>query len=47
VPVKTRRFAQPEPVLPWRGVLDCAGLTAPVAPQLPSLLAKVMGDYRA
>jgi para-nitrobenzyl esterase len=46
-PVGALRFAPPEPVSPWRSVLDCTGPDAPVAPQLPSRLAKVMGDYPA
>jgi para-nitrobenzyl esterase len=46
-PVGPRRFAPPEPVAPWQGTLDCSAATSPVPPQLPSRLAKVMGDYPA
>lgn len=43
-PVGSRRFAMPEPVDSWEGVLD-AGEASVAAPQLASRLAGVMGDY--
>lgn len=46
-PTGPRRFARPEPVVPWDGALDCSHARSPVPPQLPSRLAKVMGDYPA
>lgn len=45
-PVGQRRFRLPEPVRPWDKPLDCTRESA-VPPQLPSRLAKVMGDYPA
>ena len=46
-PTGVRRFAVPEPIAPWQGTLDCSTGHSPVPPQLPSRLAKVMGDYPA
>lgn len=45
-PVGHRRLRLPEPVHPWKEPLDCTR-QGPVPPQLPSRLAKVMGDYPA
>lgn len=43
-PLGPRRFALPEPIDAWTGVLDCS--QEPVAaPQFVSRLAGVMGDY--
>ncbi|MFO1301246.1 MAG: carboxylesterase family protein [Burkholderiaceae bacterium] len=39
-----RRFKPPQPIVPWSGVVD-ARLPGPVAPQLPSRLRSVMGDF--
>lgn len=43
-PIKGRRFRLPEPLPAWSTPRDCTGEGA-VPPQLPSRLAKVMGDY--
>lgn len=43
-PTKGRRFRLPEPLPAWTTPRDCTGEGA-VPPQLPSRLAKVMGDY--
>lgn len=39
-----RRFKPPQPVAPWSGVVD-ARLPGPIAPQVPSRLRLVMGDF--
>lgn len=46
-PTGDRRFAPPQPVAPWDGELDCSAAASPIPPQLPSRLAKVMGDFPA
>lgn len=43
-PIGTRRFRPPEPVAAWREVRD-ATQAGPIPPQLPSRLARIMGDY--
>lgn len=43
-PTGARRFQPPAPVRPWSGAVDCTGV-APIAPQLPSRLVGVMGDF--
>jgi len=40
----TERFAPPTPLAPWTGVLD-ATTDGPIAPQVPSRLAHLMGDH--
>lgn len=45
-PVGQRRFRLPEPPAPRAEPLDCRGAGS-IPPQLPSRLAKVMGDYPA
>lgn len=45
-PVGPLRFAAPEPVRPWRGVLDATG-PAIVAPQGRSRLVDAVGDFAA
>ncbi|BCH30488.1 carboxylic ester hydrolase [Mesorhizobium sp. L-8-10] len=45
-PVRRLRLRLPEPVRPWKEPLDCTR-EGPVPPQLPSRLAKIMGDYPA
>ncbi|WP_269245310.1 carboxylesterase/lipase family protein [Rhizobium sp. AG207R] len=45
-PIGPRRFRLPEPIHPWNEPLDCTRQSS-IAPQLPSRLAKVMGDYPA
>ncbi|MGO4835757.1 carboxylesterase family protein, partial [Rhizobiaceae sp. 2RAB30] len=45
-PVGARRLRLPDRVQPWGEPLDCT-VRGPVPPQLPSRLAKVMGDYPA
>lgn len=39
-----RRFKPPQPIAPWSGVVD-ARLPGPIAPQVPSRLRLVMGDF--
>lgn len=43
-PIGHRRFRLPEPLAAWNEPLDCTGKGV-VPPQLPSRLAKIMGDY--
>src|ERR1700722_4574582 len=38
------RFKPPQPPIAWKGMRD-ASRDAPIAPQLPSRLANVMGDF--
>ncbi len=45
-PIGARRLRLPDRVQPWGEPLDCT-VRGPVPPQLPSRLAKVMGDYPA
>lgn len=45
-PIGQRRFRLPEPVQPWSEPLDCT-CEGTIPPQLPSRLARVMGDYPA
>lgn len=45
-PVGERRFAPPEPVVPWRDLRD-ATRSRPIAPQAPSRLRGAMGDIEA
>jgi len=43
-PIGHRRLRLPEPIRAWTEPLDCTG-EGSIPPQLPSRLAKVMGDY--
>jgi para-nitrobenzyl esterase len=43
-PVGALRFRSPEPISAWREVRD-ATWPGPIAPQLPSRLARLMGDF--
>lgn len=43
-PIGPRRFAVPVPPAPWSAPRDCTR-PGPMPPQLPSRLAKVMGEY--
>lgn len=45
-PVAERRFAVPEPVAPWQGVLD-GTVDGPIAPQTPSRVFVAMGAIDA
>jgi para-nitrobenzyl esterase len=43
-PVGPLRFARPQPVTPWTGVKSAVA-PAPLPPQTPSRLSRVLGDY--
>ena len=43
-PIGAQRFLPPQPISVWREVRD-ATRPGPIAPQLPSRLARVMGDF--
>src|SRR5665213_1947466 len=43
-PIGARRFRPPEPPAAWRGVRQ-ATVFGPIAPQAPSRLGRVMGDF--